>query len=176
MGKASKQRHCPAVARAVTPAECGENRHSHYACPPECPHNPFAPSGYDQVLALEGELDRKSVFALRDDPVQRAARNLVMHAASASSSGHAAHAGTVWKMFFRRDEGGRTFAQRWERAGFPGLKNDERVLFRAKMQMRIGLLEVRRVLDPQTVELLDLLAPEAGRFQVVDRSFAARAG
>jgi hypothetical protein len=76
--------------------------------------------------------------------------------------------------FFRRDERGLTCAERWAQAKFPGLNNDERVFLRAKMQVRVVLLEVHRVLDEQRVEGIDLLAPEAPPLIFADRSLAAR--
>jgi hypothetical protein len=57
MGEAKKRRLCPAVAREITPAECGENRHSRYACPESCTHNPFAVAAYSELLEIEDRLD-----------------------------------------------------------------------------------------------------------------------
>src|SRR6185436_6414326 len=81
----------------------------------------------------------------------------------------------VWRMHFAQDAAGLTCAQRWERAGFPGLKNDQRVLFRAKMGMKIALVEIRRVLDHERTEVVDLLAAQPEPFIVMDRGLASAA-
>jgi len=86
-------------------------------------------------------------------------------------SPHAWHAFTSCSVF-RLETDGLTCAQRWERAGFLGLKNDERVLFRAKMQVRIALLEIRSVLDEQRLEVVDLFSSGPVPLRVVDRSLA----
>ena len=41
MGEAKKRRHCPAIGREISAADCGENRQSRHACPESCEHNPF---------------------------------------------------------------------------------------------------------------------------------------
>ena len=49
MSKASKRlRDCPALGRAITPAECGAGRGSAYQCPVECPFFPFTPANYEK--------------------------------------------------------------------------------------------------------------------------------
>ncbi|RKX35330.1 MAG: hypothetical protein DRP71_03930 [Verrucomicrobia bacterium] len=44
MGKSSKKRDCPAINQTISRADCGQNRHTRYPCPAECPHNPLAPA------------------------------------------------------------------------------------------------------------------------------------
>ncbi|MEO6244091.1 MAG: hypothetical protein ABIQ12_01540 [Opitutaceae bacterium] len=176
MGKANKRRACPAVGREISSAECGENRHSAYACPAECPHNPFAREHYSRLLELEHELDGKTVgWLLREAPDQGVLEREIQRA-MAAKSGHATHAFFSWRLFFARDAAGATCAERWERAGFPGLANDERVFLRAKMRTRVALLEIHRVIDADQVEAVDLLAPGEPPRRIVDRGLAARAG
>jgi hypothetical protein len=78
-----------------------------------------------------------------------------------------------WNLLFATDSEGLTCVQRRERSGFPGLRNDERVLLRAKLRTRMALLEVHRVLDAERIEAVDLFeaAPTPMIFQ--DRSLAA---
>jgi len=174
MSKASKHRPCPALGREITPSECGENRHSRFACPATCPHNPFALENYTGLLSTEEVLDRRTLEWMFVEAGDRAGLERGLQRAMRAGSGHAAHAFTTWNLFILRDERGLTCAQRWAQAGFPGLKNDERVFLRAKMQVRVVLFEVHRVLDEQCVEGVDLLAPEATPMIIVDRSLAAR--
>ena len=53
MSKASKHRLCPALGREISRSDCGENRHSGYACPGACPSNPFALENYTALLSSE---------------------------------------------------------------------------------------------------------------------------
>lgn len=173
--KTSKRRHCPAVGREITSAECGANRGSRYACPPDCLYSLLAPANYDQLLDLEAVVDNKCMVRLhqerQDDGVFMAALSKALHA----SSPYVTQAFFQWNLFFNRDEAGRTFAERWEASGFEGLKNDETVLMRAKMQTRIGVIEVHRVLDRERIEVVDLLAPEPSPLIIQDRTLATTA-
>jgi hypothetical protein len=127
---------------------------------------------YTALLAAEDVVDLAAVKRMHDeDPTASAA---ILEARRVSPL-HGMHAAVVWHLFFPRDGSGRTFAQRWEQAGFPGLKNDERVFFSHKMKMRIALLEVHSVLDEQSFEAVDLLDPATPPMIFVDRSMAAQA-
>jgi len=173
MSKASKRRACPAVGRAISTAECGENRQSRYACPADCAHNPFAPANYSQLLELEGEVDCRCMGRLIEDAPDRAAMEKALQGAQHDPNPHALHAFYAWQLFFAPGPDNMTCAQRWEKTGFAGLKNDERVLLRAKMQMRTALPEIHRVPDGERVEAVDLLAPGAPPMVFQDRSLAA---
>jgi hypothetical protein len=175
MAKASKRRTCPALGREISPADCGEDRNRRIACPAECEFNPFNPANYALLLEIEDRLDHKTMARLADDVDDRAALARETQAALDGESGHAMHAYMVCKIFFDRDAAGLSCAQRWEKVGYAGLRNDERALFAAKTRMRVAALEIRRVVDAQFVEAVDLLAPERGTMRFLDRSLAARA-
>jgi hypothetical protein len=175
MSKGAKKRECPAVGRRISANECGENRQSRYPCPGECPYNPFAPALYSQFLELEGKLDQKCMARLVKDAPERAAIEKSLQQARRSSNPHAVHACYCWNLFFATDADGLTCCKRWEKAGFPELKNDERFLLRAKMQTRIGLLEIHRVLNGEQVEAVDLFSPDAPPLVLQDRSLARMA-
>jgi len=166
---------CPAVGHEITPAECGEGRGSKYLCPAECGFSPFAPANYSQLLELEAGLDKLSLARLDEDSADRAALAREMQHAMRAKARHDLHALIVWRFLFQTDANGRTCAQRWEQSGFPGLKNDTRVLIRAKMKLRIALIEVHRVLDAEQVEVVDLLEARPAPFIVHDRGFASSA-
>lgn len=172
MSKASKQRACPAVGREIPATECVAKRHHPYACPATCPHDPFAPANYSRFLELEGRLDHKAMNYLLEHAPDRAAMQKALQLAAHHPSQHAMHAWCSWQLFFAPDADGRTCCQRWEQAGFAGLKNDQQVGLRAKMQTRIALLEIHRVGDDAQVEVVDLLAPEAPPMRFQDRSLA----
>ncbi len=175
MAKANKRRHCPALGGEITPVDCGEDRNRRHACPMDCAHNPFNPDNYDQLLEIEDRLDAKTMDRLANDSRDRFALQREREALLRDGSGHAMHAFLAQKLFFARDAAGLTFAQRWEKAAYAGLRNDERALFAAKAQTRVVALEVHRVIDSQFLEAVDLLAPERGPMLLLDRSLAKRA-
>ena len=175
MSKSGKRRFCPAAGREITSAECGEHRGSKYSCPATCGFSPLAPANYSQLLELEGTVDKKTAEWLFATAPDRPALDAGMRAVQRSKSGHAHHAFFVQQIFFVPDTSGRTCAQRWEAAGFTGLKNDERVLLSAKMGLRVALIEIHRILDDQSVEAVDLLAENPRPFTVVDRTMASHA-
>ena len=174
MSKSAKRRFCPAVQREITSAECGENRISHYACPMECAFNPFAPANYDAFSEIEAGVIHKSMdWFLATTPNRVEAEREINKLAGRPPAER--HAYQVVEIFCKRDANGLTLAQRWEAAGFPGLKNDERVVQRSAMQMRLRVIEVHRVWDDLRTEAVDLLDPEAKPFLICDRGLAALA-
>ena len=175
MGKASKKRHCPAIDGPITPVECGERRVSVYACPESCPHNPFAPANYDNLLRLDDELQPKTLDRLFRAMPDREAIERHFQEARKVNPRHGLSARINWDTCFQKDAEGRTLIQAWERDGFVGLKNDERVVLRARAQLRVALLEVRQIPDLETVEVVDLLAPAQPPFILRDRKLAESA-
>lgn len=175
MAKANKRRHCPALGGEITPVDCGEDRNRRHACPMDCPHNPFNPDNYTQLLEIEDRLDAKTMDRLANESRDRFAFQRETEAIHAKASMLGLHVHLVRKTHLERDAAGATFAQRWEKAGYAGLRNDERALFAAKAQMRVSALEIQRVIDHQLIEAVDLLAPQNGTLRLVDRSLAARA-
>jgi len=175
MGKASKKlRPCPALGREISPAECGEKRQSELACPETCPHNPFGPGRYSQLLEIEDCLDQKTMARLAELAPDRA--SLEREIAYAERKGiHAIHAYFVWKLFFATGADGATFGQRWEQCGLKELKNDERVLLRGKMRMRIALLEIHEVSEGGRMEAVDLLSADPAPMTFQDRNLAGMA-
>lgn len=174
MSKATQQRFCPAVQREISSAECGENRQSKYACPADCEFNPFAPQNYDTYFELEGRVLRKSYDWYVASSKNRVEAQRMLDQMT-DSRFRAARALQVTEVFLRRDASGRTCAERWGMAGFPGLKNDERVLQRAAMDLQLRLIEVHRVLDDRRVGVVDLMEADPQPYILIDRSLAAQA-
>lgn len=175
MSKASKHRECPAVGRRITAAECGENRISRYACPGDCPFNPFGPANYAQQLEIEARTDEESLKWFRQEsrnaPV---VDEVVRRMQQLGEDGYDPEVDylVTWHLMAAQDDQGLTCAQRWERAGFPGLRNDGRVFMRARMSIRVALLEMHRVLDDEQVEAVDLFDTAPEPFIVRDRPLA----
>jgi hypothetical protein len=76
---------------------------------------------------------------------------------------------------FRPDAEGLSFFERWEKQGFPGLRNDQRVFLQRRAGLRPSLIEVRQIVDSEQMIAVDLLEPEAEEFLLLDRSLASRA-
>jgi hypothetical protein len=173
MGKYSKRRFCPALDREITAADCGENRISRHPCPADCEFNPFSPANYDTFQQLEAEVIRKGYdWHMASAPDRSEAEWELDQAADLSAVEQ--HALQMELMFGRRDADGRNLAERWEAAGFPGLKNDERVIQRAMAETRVGLLEVHRVIDDHRLECMDLLNEAAAPILLCDKVLAAK--
>lgn len=174
MSKATKRRPCPATQRQISAAECGANRISRYNCPATCPFNPFSPAQYDTFLQVEAAVMRKSLDWFLDSSPDRAQRVREL-AQIADKSDIELEAYELAEIYYKRDASGRTCAERWAAAGFPTLNNDERVVQRATMQLRLRLIEVHRVLDDLLIEAVDLLEADPKPFLICDRALAARA-
>jgi hypothetical protein len=171
MGQAkNKGRHCPAVGRAITSAECGESRISWRACPAECSHNPWSPRSYDQALAIEQEV--------YDKLSHRLARELGGSLEAVGLSGGIPHilANFTSAYFFKRDTEGLTFLQRWERKNWIDLNNDERVFLKALSLQKVALIEVLEVRNGEETLVRDRLNLTRPPFVIHDRKLAAHAG
>ena len=173
MSKVSKRRNCPALQREITSQECGEHRNSKVQCTSDCSFNLFAPANYSQLLEAEGRIDQVAFEILTAEPVHAAA--VRQRIEKAGFEPYAVNSAVLKELFFVRDSSGATFGQRWEKTGFPQLKNDLRCLFRAKMGIYIALSEVLRVIDADSIQCRDLLNPSRLPFAVFDRSSARMA-
>lgn len=174
MSKYAKRRSCPALGREITSAECGEKRISQYACPAECAFNPFSPANYEVLLELEAGLIRQGHDWYLKTAADRGEAEWELNQ-SIMKSLVERHAVQMTAMYDRRDASGRNCCERWEAAGYPGLKNDERVIQRAVTRVRVSLFEVHRVRDDRLVEGVDLLSDPPVPMLLCDRSLAAQA-
>lgn len=173
MSQKRNRRDCPAAGKSITSAECGAGRNSRYDCPLECLHNPYNAHNYDQLLAIEERVDGASVGQALKDPlaapqVESVLRNHHGKALELTSS-------IVAALFIEVGDDGLTFGDRWAKAGFRGLRNDDRVLFESKQRTRALLLEVQTIVDENCVICINLLGDPLERLTFYDRSFAAMA-
>jgi hypothetical protein len=80
-----------------------------------------------------------------------------------------------WLLAGFEDDEGQTLGELWEKAGWPGLNNDERVMSGYRCRSFATLLEVQRVVDAQSVLVIDLWAGKGAKpFLMVDRMAAGR--
>ena len=175
MSKATRKRACPAVGRDISPAECGEHRTSRYSCPADCPYSPFTLANYDIFQSIEATTIHKAIDWVRRDAPSREEFDRLEQAARRAATLNALAAFHLWRFAGLHGADGLPSVERWGRAGFPGLSNDERVVARARGQLQPVVLEVLRVLDDLRIEVVDLLDPARPRLVLADRGFAARA-
>lgn len=173
MSTSKNTRDCPAVGKQIAAAECAESRHSRYACPEDCPHNTFSPSNYNRLLEVAEKSDRLMFEYFATQPVMAA--QIARELRSLQETGRQDRAGMLvmdW-FHFRPDADGLSFFERWEKQGFPGLRNDHRVFLQRRAGLRPSLIEVRQILDAEQMIAVDLLEPEAEEFLLLDRSLAS---
>jgi hypothetical protein len=172
MSKASKQRPCPALGQSITPATCGEQRESRLKCPADCAYNPFNPANYSGLLEIEDRVDAMTLKRFKAQSSVRATEQYT-NAKTRDQGLVALHSFYSWNFFLARNDDQTTFSERWIKSADSGLKNDERVLLSAKMQVRIALLEVHRLLPGDRIEAVDLLSPAPAPIVMLDRSLAS---
>jgi hypothetical protein len=168
MGK--KQRMCPAIGHGISAAECGENRISRYQCPADCPHNPWALGAYDQEQEIETAFFERLRRYAAGDQVTRGVRN------AAESTMIADQYRNLRAWFIQRDEQGQTMMDRWARAGFQGLNNDQCVLARCHAQVRVVVMETLDHVSRDAVRVEDRLDLATPPVVVQDRSLARQSG
>ncbi len=170
-----EKRICPVVSREISSAECGESRHSRYACPEECPFNPYSAANYDRLLELTDKVDvlQSRWLSTQTEEHERTREEVQRLGSDAPVEKIGMLVFDV--LHYRRDSEGLTMIQRWEKQGFPGLKNDQRFFVRARAAIRPGFLEIHQVIDDREVIAVDLLEPGSPEVRVVDRALASRA-
>ena len=175
MSKNSKLRDCPALGLGIPVPDCGARRHSAIPCAADCPHNPFslASDNYTRSLEIEDRLNALTVAKLVDETPGKAAHFSQLDAAIRSGP-HGENAFMTWRIFFEEDAAQTTFAQRWQQAGWPGLKNDEITFMRAKIQMRVALIEIHRLLPEGLTECVDLLSANPAPMLFRENAIARR--
>ncbi len=175
MSKAdSKHRPCPAAGREISSAECGENRASKYACPADCPFNPWSAANYERAMEIQDSLDGKLMRQLADearkDPRLRTEIDNILNASDVAKQRF-----FVTKFYRERDAAGHTFGARMLLHRARDLKNDERFLLASMAKMRPALIEVHEVIGDEECRAVDLLDPSGASFVIHDRSLASRA-
>src|SRR5262249_5718494 len=155
VSKKNRMRECPAAGRAIESFECAMGRHTTYACPDHCVFNPFSVANYEQYTEFERAVDEKfSNWAMpdcinRDSKFETELKARLDEAPDISCLNYLA-----WRYFYHEDSDGTTCIARFARAGFPGLKGDEKLLMQSRLQLRPVILEAHRILDDRRVEVV----------------------
>jgi hypothetical protein len=180
MGKATKFRNCPVVGREIAAVECGRNRGVVYNCPADCPYCPWTLENYDDFLEIEQDVDRetnvfyRSVAGSRDNI--RNAIDRIMDGDGDEDEKFIELNSLFYREYLIRDFGsGKKLFDLWHESGWEGLSRDEPFIASHKISTRVSLLEVRRVVDGQTVECVDLLSEKLEPMICCDRSLARKA-
>jgi hypothetical protein len=168
MSQSAKRRQCPAVGREIKSVECGEKRHSVYACPPTCEHSTFHLANFERYAELESK-----TFRMMDDWWQNEGQ---FHRDLPENP-----LGLPWDDRDKAESFGSSMLAGFKASGGylechrDQLNNDQRIMLQAVQQSRVGLYEVRRIYDDRRVELADLLEPERPVFLVIDHELAEEA-
>lgn len=164
----NKERHCPALNRLVTPAECGENRTSRITCPADCRHNPWSPSTYEQALAIETAVYDKLRQRLNQE--HRSWKTII--------GKDIPHTLTQFTLayFIDRDANGLTLFQRWERDNWRNLTNDQIVFLKTLSTQYVAAVEVLEVRNNEETLVRDRLNISRAPFLIHDRKMAEIAG
>lgn len=159
-------RNCPALSKTITPKECGSDRVSKLACPDSCEFHPFTKENTGGLAELEQRVFKKTQKRVLDELGGEPARELGR--ALREAEDEVAHFLMLTQAVHKAgDKEGPDFVERWQKAGFDGLNNDERTLLQAQRSQRPALLQIQKVLDQQAMEVTDLLDSEPKTFTVV---------
>ncbi|HXP60100.1 MAG TPA: hypothetical protein VN829_06385 [Dongiaceae bacterium] len=175
MGAKTRNRACPAAGREITAFECGSGRHTTYACPEECPFNPFSVANYDDFRRIEWAAEKKLFEWMLATVPDRAQFNQGLERVIGRGPNPRYFHYMAWHSVFQLGPDGDSCVGKWAKAGFPGLSADERVFLRGRNQIRPAMIEVHRVLDGKRVEAVDLLDAERRPILIVDHSLAMQA-
>ena len=159
-------RNCPALSRTITPKECGSDRVSKIDCPDTCEFHPFTLANAGGLTSIEERLlkkvQKRVLDELRGDQARELGRKL------RESEDEVEHFLMLLQAVHTTGEvEGPDFVDRWAKDHFEGLNNDERTLLKAQQTQRPVLIQIKRVIDEQSMEVLDLLGADPQPFTVV---------
>jgi hypothetical protein len=176
------KRDCPALGGPICGACCGSKRNSSIKCTAECPMNPFGVNNYDEWLKLDGSWGNKCIRYVRDKYPHdeysfKSELNKYVLIDGAKDEFTIAEAAPIFmyaKLFWEpfRDE--KCLADYWEREGWRGLSNDERVMMGYRRKTVPAIVEIQEKITDFSSRCIDLLAPDAAPFIVFDRTLVAR--
>lgn len=173
---------CPAADKVICSACCGSKRGTVINCVSSCTYSPFSVKGYDLWLKTDTNLVRKIlryVIDARGKSYFEKITNEMLFKNENDSLEHiedtAAGSAIYNILFLERDKNGQTLAQHWKSSGWNGLTNDECVMMDCRMDSRVTVFEIQKILDNQAMECVDLFDIPKGVFILLDRSTAARA-
>lgn len=178
---ASGKRGCPAINGKICTACCGSKRVSTIACTPKCEYNPFGINSYDLWLRVDGSCQPKMHKFVVDRLASKSIYEEVGKYAIgdrpqddedfASAAAFLVHN----KLFLEPYKDDRCLADVWEREGWSGLTNDERMMVQYRRHAYPALLEIQQTLDDKAMRCLDLLDKSKRLFVIYDRNTAGRA-
>lgn len=173
MGNAKKKRTCPAAGRQISASECGENRHSEYACPADCPYNPFSPESIDQINALNEALNDMIIDRAQSDPTIGLRVMAALALPEGSVDIELRSNDTIMALVHATPvENKRCFFDLFVEETFESMKNDLRTTTLARSKIRLALLEVREV-GLKSFTAIDLLRPGSDPIVIMDEICSA---
>lgn len=171
---------CPAIGKDICSPCCGSKRGSNINCGSNCTYYPFSIKGYDLWLKIDGSIIKKML----DYIINVRGRNYfekVMKKMSVDGSppGHiaetAAGSAAYYILFIEYDKNNQTLGECWKNTGWKGLNNDEQTMINCRLNSRVTVIEIQKILDYQAMECIDILDLKKGTFIVLDRATASRA-
>jgi len=169
---AKPKRHCPTLGEVILSSRCGEERGVRIACTADCEFNPFAPRNYGSFLDLEEKVLIKALQRYRQE-VGPLVFERMMERGRGSGEGKSQEP-ILRFLFLQPLPDGRRLAECWEADGWSGLSHDERRLFQSMARRRLAVLEVRRQLGDETLEVVDLLDEVPAPLVLADRALTGQ--
>ena len=142
------------------------DRVSKIACPETCPHHPFTRGNAEGLTVIEERFLKKVQKRMLDELGGDAARRL-SHSLREAEDEVAEYLLLMQQVHAASETEGNDFFDRWQKAGFEGLNNDERNLATYLKSQRPALLQIGHVIDAWAMEVVDLLEPEPKTLTVV---------
>jgi len=167
-------RSCPALQRDITSKECGSDRQSRIPCPADCPWNPFALQNYDELQLIEKSSDAAASARLRKS---MSATRIAAFSAQVQAARHdPLEMESVFRQeyFHRPGPDGLDFVSHWEKAGWAGLNNDERVYFAGHRQIAPLLVEYQGPSGGGKCHVINLTNPESPPLLCIDLSLSTK--
>ncbi len=187
MNRAAKKCHicgarsrnlCLTAGRIICPTCCHSKRGVEIVCSPDCRYYPFNIMGYDSWLKIDAGLTHKIVNYVIDAYGRNYFQETIEHMWPESGplkNWEAVAIGTAvyHLLFVEHSKDNQTLAQHWKGTGWRGLNREEATIMNYRLNSRVTIIEIQKILDNQAMECIDLLDSQRGMFILLDRSLAA---
>ena len=127
---------------------------------------------YEQYGRIEGAADTKFFnWLIKNTANPDELGTMIRRTLEDSPDSRFFHA-LAWQGVYLKNADGNTCLEKWAWQGFPETSKDERLVLKAKMDMRPTIMEVQCILDDKRLQVVDLLDPARTPFIMVDRVLA----
>jgi hypothetical protein len=166
------KRYCPALKKDICSYCCATKRNSLIECLPECNHNLFGISNYPRWLEFEKKWDYKFANEFLKTPSEKFIEAIESCESDNLEEEQIMNIALRLASCYFHDENGKSYVDTFMDEFANELDNDGKLFIQCLRSVRPAILEVKKIINHNSTECINLLDPDCEPIIVVDNSFA----